>query len=129
MINVEQLFLNKPALINDLNEAVSKLTRLNYIYFGEASFEIILPFVKSLPKLQKIKMITIENGPHFNNETKILDLSTLNYEREHLKRAKKLTIYLTEMIYLATRWAFNLTEFALIEIKRSTSIDEFDVFY
>lgn len=51
----------------------------------------------------------------------ILDLAVLNKERECLKGAERLTIYLPEEIYLATKWAMNGVTFSLIDIRRESS--------
>ncbi|XP_055305039.1 uncharacterized protein LOC129569870 [Sitodiplosis mosellana] len=57
-----------------------------------------------------------------------LDLAAWNKEREKLAGARKVTIYVDEDIYLATKWATNETDYDLIELKRGNSYDWDDDF-
>lgn len=62
-----------------------------------------------------------------NEYNYILDLSELDKEREKLKGACKVRIFIDEKVlivqkvYSATKWATNGKEFSLIEIRRASS--------
>lgn len=57
------------------------------------------------------------------SDTKVLSLPAMNREREKLHGAQKMTIYVREDIYLATKWALIKNQFSLIRLKR---IDSFE---
>lgn len=54
---------------------------------------------------------------------KVIDLHALNKEREKLPDAQKITPYIEEDNYLATKWAFGETDFGLIRMKKHTSYE------
>ncbi|XP_031635386.1 uncharacterized protein LOC116348505 isoform X2 [Contarinia nasturtii] len=89
----------------------------------EASSDDILPFICHAEKVNKIKVEQLCSGSHFDQIDKILDLMTLNKKREKLVGARKIMIYVSEDVYLATKWAMKQTDFKLIEMKRITSYD------
>lgn len=69
--------------------------------------------------MEILKVARIENGPHFSDETNILELTAINDARKAMK--KKLTIFLSEEIYLATK-AERITRYcSWVEIKRFES--------
>lgn len=45
----------------------------------------------------------------------------VNEEREKLKGACRVTLFIDEKVYLPTKWAMNGKEFRLIEIRRTSS--------
>lgn len=120
-LNLELLCIESTSQINDLNEALSKFTKLNYIYILNETIANIFPFIRHLKKLNKIKIRTIKNGLHFNDTDNVLNLSALNDERQSLPNACNITFYVDEVIYLATRIAFKTTTLSSIAIKRHES--------
>lgn len=128
MINLERMYLLRASLIDDLDAALSKVTKLNYIFFSSEAIDKILTFIRGSSKLRKIKFYNLLNGIFFNSKDSILDLSALNDERSKCAYANRLTIYVNEKIYLATKSALKQTKFSLIEIKRYESDAEFHDF-
>lgn len=78
----------------------------------------ILLLIQKLKHLKKIKLV------HFHSEETI-ELDRLNEEREKLIGVKKVTIYVPDAVYLATKWATKngITNFSMIEMKRIHSYE------
>lgn len=123
MSNLENLYILNTRQIRDPKVAMKGLSKLNFIYIAEETFDNIVFLIKSLPNLGKIKVYSIRTGSHFNDATNILNLSTLNNERKKLIKSKKLIIYVPEKCYLATKIAYRQTQLNAIEIKRIESDD------
>lgn len=103
----------------------TNLTNLERIEFRSESFDGLMPFIRNAPKLKKIKVKELEEGLYFRKYHKIVNLKALNREREKLARARKITIYVQQDVYLATKWAFGETDFSLIQLKREET-DEWE---
>ncbi|XP_055301890.1 uncharacterized protein LOC129568249 isoform X2 [Sitodiplosis mosellana] len=123
LINLEELCISKSCLISDLKSLPLILNNLKMIHFGEASSDDILAFISRAVKVNKIKVLFLLSGAHFDKFTNILDLSALNKAREKLAVASKVTIYVAETVYLATKWVMEKTDYSLIEMKRIDSYD------
>ncbi|XP_055309899.1 uncharacterized protein LOC129573434 [Sitodiplosis mosellana] len=98
----------------------AKFVSLQCVFFEQANLSDILPFVHRLVNLEKI------NVDHFKNEDKsnlIVDLQTMNDEREKLFGAHKVTIFVEENVYLYTKWAMKSTNLTFVELKRSESYE------
>ncbi|XP_031633931.1 uncharacterized protein LOC116347480 [Contarinia nasturtii] len=119
--NLEELRVNYSYYTMDMESLSHILPKLKRIVLIQASSDDILPYVRHAQKLNKIKVKCLESGSLFDENEKILDLLVLNKEREELVGACKITIYVEEDVYLATKWAMKQTDFSMIEIKRETS--------
>lgn len=88
----------------------------NY-YFGVDILRIV-EYIQQMKNLKRIKFF------NFTFEA-ILKLEMLNTEREKLAGARKVTIYVPDAVYLATKWATKngTTNFSLIEMKRMDSYE------
>lgn len=89
---------------------------LERVSLFDATHEDTLAFIGSSAKLRKL---TILSFAHL--DVMILDLPTWNNLRANLPRAKKVTIYVEEKVFLTTKWATQKTDFSLVELKRSES--------
>ncbi|XP_055297718.1 uncharacterized protein LOC129566123 [Sitodiplosis mosellana] len=111
---------NKPALAQSLEN-------LNEVHFNAAGIDDILPFVHLSPKLKKIGVI-LKLG---ENPNQAIDPVAMNREREKLLTktlyVSKVTIYIPQSNYLATKWKTTEIDLKLIEIKRVESIDTFEL--
>ncbi|XP_031634390.1 uncharacterized protein LOC116347800 [Contarinia nasturtii] len=121
--NLEELCSIYSDYIGDLKTLPHMLSKLKRIHFEYSSYDDILPFIRHAEKVNKIKVESFRHGSHFDENYKILDLIALNKEREKLVGAHKITIYVDEDVYLATKWAMKQTDFSLIRMKRETSYD------
>ncbi|XP_031629056.1 uncharacterized protein LOC116344599 [Contarinia nasturtii] len=123
LINLEELCITCTHAVNDLEHLPNALTNLRRIYFLDASTDDILPFIHRAPKLNKIKVRCLRGGIHFDEQSNVIDLKALNEEREKVGFATKITFYVKEDVYLATKWTMIKTEFNLIEMRRIDSYD------
>lgn len=101
----------------ELENATSNLKHIERIYFEKAPFDSVLLIIQHFLKVNLIKADDIEDGMHFKNN--ILDLNAINKKRQKLNAACKITFYVADTIYLATKFAKMSTCFSLIELKRS----------
>ncbi len=120
---LEELFLYECDRITDMETAASSLSRLGRIHFKYASIDDILPFIKRARRVKKVKVEHLLEGIHFSMRRNVIDLVALNEKREKLDHAHKLTIYVKEKVYLATKWALKDTDYSLIRLKREESYE------
>lgn len=78
----------------------------------------ILHIIQQLRNLREIKISRFR-------PTEILELDMLDGERGKLAGARKVTIYVPDAVYLATKWATEngTTNFNMIEMKRANSCE------
>ncbi|XP_031621914.1 uncharacterized protein LOC116339964 [Contarinia nasturtii] len=103
--NLEELCVFESHSITDLKLIPHMLSNLKRLHFITADSDYILPIVRHAERVNKIKVKYFRCGSHFDGNNKILDLLALNKEREKLVGARKITIYVEENVYLATKWA------------------------
>lgn len=87
---------------------------LKRLIFCQAFISDILPFIRFSRELKEIKV------KHLNG-IKSIDVALLNGERKKLNGAQKLVIYVSEDVYLATKWSTWRINRNLIEIQRIES--------
>ncbi|XP_031631965.1 uncharacterized protein LOC116346169 [Contarinia nasturtii] len=116
--NVKELWL-KCYFMNEINKTLdlvaAKLVNLERVWLSRlltAADEIAI-FVKYAPKLKEIYVDKIYG--------KKLDLTTLNKEREKLRGARKVTIYVDEKTFLETKWNNKSIDLSLVTLKRKES--------
>lgn len=107
--------------IMNIEKLPENLRNLKRVYFSNLTSTRILPFIRYSRKLKRIKIKKLIEGMFFRNG--ILDVRALNKEREKLNGAQKVTIYLREEIYLATKWTMKSIDFSLVELKRFESFE------
>lgn len=106
---------------NKLRNVLEHFGNVERIFFEETTSNKIVDLVQRFAKVKEIKVNELREGTHFNDG--VVDVSALNNERKHLEGACKTTIYVSEAIFLATKWAMAKIEFSLIELKRSEAVD------
>lgn len=121
--SISELSITQKHSISDYWTLSTSLTNLERPQIWQASSDDILPFIRESVKLHKIKMDFLGSGAHFDVQTNIFDLRAFNQERQHLIGARKLTIYVKEKIYLATKWKLTETNLGLIRLNREESCD------
>lgn len=93
---------------------------IEHLQLNTLSTDEILPFIRHLPKLNKLKLIP----KRFGEKQNPLQLITLNNAREQLTGACKVTIYVPDAFFVATKWANNGDiKLSLIEMKQSDTYD------
>lgn len=120
LTHLEELRVPIVNVIAQWSELPAKLTHLQRIQIDSSTFGEILPFIREAQQLKQIKIVYF--GQSFP-ESDVIDLVTLNKEREKLDGAQKVTIYVDDKIYVATKWAFKETDFNLVRLQRHESVD------
>lgn len=119
--SVPQLTRHSVPVYSQLDEVeilTNELAKPFQIHVVVWKFEDILPFFRRSTKLNKIKI-------QYQGEQKVLNLSMLNKERAKLVGARKMTIYVEDDVYLATKWATKNGDIhlSLVEMRRSSSYE------
>lgn len=101
---------------NDMDILAKKLNNLEKVLIENATHNDILPFIRQSVRLNKMKIA-------FKTNEQILRLSMLNEEREKLSGARRITVYVPDEIFLATKWTTKNGDITLnmIEMKRADS--------
>lgn len=105
--------------VADFTKIAKNLPNLQRIHLPDSTIDAALPFIRSSKHLTQIRLVYLSEGPLLNEN--ILDLPALNKQRAKLAGASKVTIYLPEEIFLATKFAGSVS-YSLIEIKRHESM-------
>lgn len=139
---LEEMYVTLSYCINDIEATAKNLINLKRIQFRWADINDIMMFIKNSTELTKIRVKhfvctasfilkktkeeVIYNGDvgeADSQKQKVIDLPLLNAERAKLKNAKRVMLYVTEEVYLATKWAMRETDFQFIQLKRIESYD------
>lgn len=118
---LRELDINKGSEVNDLGTFPIKIPELERVCFSEATSDDILPFICHSIKLKMIKIDLLLDGTYLENG--VLDLVSLNKEREKLNKARKIVIYVNEDVFIATKWARSEMNYKLIECRRGESFE------
>lgn len=121
MPNLKELVIHKDDQISNFLTLPSAIPNLEIFLIGYSSSNSIWTLCKQLKKLKQIRINSLGNGIHFNIDKKVINLRALNRERMKLDGAKKLTLYVKEDIYLATKWSLNESNWTLIQLKRESA--------
>lgn len=121
--NLDELFVDESSQFKNLESVANDFINLKRIHFWAASSNDILPFIKATATLDRIRVDKLECGTYFDEDTNALDLVALNTERQQLEGAQKITLYVSDHVYLATKWASRETEFDFICLKRLESFE------
>lgn len=127
--DVENILFKDSDKLNDLDAIATNLTKLQKINFLFARMDHIKRLVSQAANLSKIiigSLIDEENGRTTKWEPFLL--REMNWYREKLAGAKKLTIYVEENVYLATKWKLKNTNLSLVQLLRTDSYEDDDDF-
>lgn len=121
LVQLREISIVRLTELHDINGVAKKCVNLEKILTRQATIDQILPFIRQSPKLIRIKVYQLSLGTHFNRN--ILDiLSKVNKERKQLKGASKITLYVSDTVYVATKYAIRqINRLDMIEIKRAES--------
>lgn len=113
----------------DMLNMARSLYNLEKVSFAQATVEDILPFVFYSTQIREIRVQHIMNSSHLGmgEESKkknyfngnILYLKALNRRRGQLNGARSVTMFVSENVYLATKWANETIDCELIRLKRA----------
>lgn len=112
---IEEFHVHHGVFIKDAEAMAENLVNLKMVHIRTADSNSIIPFVKRATNMEKIKIDHLEH--------KVINLAALNRERLKLPNAKKITIYVGENSFLATKRQNRETDLDLIKLQRSESIE------
>lgn len=107
--------------LDRIDRITSNLMNVERIHFHTITSNEMMSFIRHAANVREIKISALKGGIYFENN--IVDVSQLNKEREKLMNACKVTIYIQENAFLATKWAGKKTIYPIVELKRSQAID------
>lgn len=110
------------ALENNFNN----IDRICMVY---AEFVDILPFIRFSRRIKQIGVCHFRQTDDIYFKDGIIDVIALNKERKKLKGAGKITIYVEEKLFLATKWAIGISVDSLVQLKRSIARERKHCFY
>lgn len=119
----EQSIFQNGCHIN-VNKFVECAVNIERIGVACAAFQVLLPFFHRSLKLKKVRIHHVYCDTFCDKG--VIDLFSLNAERQKCENPSKVTIYVEENIYLKTKEALMNTSFECVELKRIQSY-EWDV--
>ncbi|XP_031636112.1 uncharacterized protein LOC116349002 [Contarinia nasturtii] len=110
----------------NMDESAKNLLSLEKVVFWDTTIEDVVSIIRKSVKLKEIQIRTLKEkgrfSAHFNAKNYFqqgaLNLIALNGERKQLSGADTVTIFVSEDIFLATKWTTDETSHGLIELKR-----------
>lgn len=135
--NLQELFVDASDQIGDYEEMAVNLANLEQIRFRYSNFKHVSILMSRTNKLKRIIVDTfldetrtirewIEVQPEIIQLRKrnlCIDLRVLNAEREKLDTGRKITVYVEEEIYLATKWSNLGTDLSLVRLVRKEAFE------
>lgn len=140
--NLEELLIDASDQITDLETMADILTKLEVIRFRFSNLKHISILTNRAVKLKKIIVGTLLDDNHDMREWMelsyeqlqsqkpniVIDLKTLNDEREKMPEARRISLYVEENVYLATKWSVHETNLDLIRLMRKESYERANKF-
>lgn len=94
-------------------EGLATLPKLKWVSFDCCTFNDILVLIRRAVNLTKLRFTRISTRIWLSKE----NIAILNNTRKKLDGASKVTIYVTEPMYLDLKWEMKQQEFELIKLK------------
>lgn len=103
--------------VEDMENLANNLTKLDRLCIYSENIDVVMPFIRRSLKLNKLKFCLCDSVVPLN-------LAMLNEERAKLFGARKITIYVCDNVFLATKWRTRNgdTNLSFIELRRKSSI-------
>lgn len=110
----------------NMEKSANNLLNLEKIVFWDTNIEDVVSVIRKSVKLKEIRIRTLNEigrfSAHFNAKRffhqSVLNITALDEQRKQLKGAVKITIFISEDIFVATKWSMNETSRSSIELKR-----------
>lgn len=123
--NLEELFIDTSEQIVDFEAIPFKLPKLKRIRFTYSNVDHICMLICRAVRLKKIIVNNIVDKISSKRVREVvINLSELNMEREKLSNAQKVTLFVPEDSYLATKWAMKHTNLKLLRLCRVESFEQ-----
>lgn len=113
LTGITELGINKQCGGIDIKFLAANYNQIRHLHLNIVDFTEILPFIRHSLTLKSVKI------DEFNE--KVLDVVKLNNERKKLQGARRVTMYVNDDVYLATKWSTPETILEFIEIRRQQS--------
>lgn len=126
LVNLKELWFLGYHYATTMDVLAINLTKIERLYFQQASTEDFQPFFQHSKRLKTVKVDEINGGNLLENGT-TLNLHALNSERERLQINRRVSICVKENIYLATKNRKKNLHLAHVEVARWDS-EEWNVF-
>lgn len=110
--------------ITDIEIVATKHQNLKFIHFGISSTSHLKFFMGRNSKLKRMQINWFVNEVGNIEDDTVLNLIALNTERSKLTDARKITLFVQESIYLATKRKKRDTYLDFIELKRTESLND-----
>lgn len=124
LANVKDFSFLDSRLITDIETVAYKLESLKRIRFGKTNLSHVKIFIRGNVKLQEIEIDWFVDEVGMVERMKILNLIELNKERAVLANAEKITLFVQEPVYLATKQVSRETVLEFIKLKRTDTLNE-----
>lgn len=123
--NLEEFSIQTSNQIYDFEAMPFNLPKLKRIRFAYSNLEHISMLISRAARLKKIIVNNIVDKTDSRRvKDAAINLPELNMEREQLQDAQKVTLFVPEDVYLATKWATKQTDLSLVRVCRVESFDQ-----
>lgn len=114
--NVEKLYCYSNDTIGDFKAMVTSLKKLQCIGFTVTNYYHVEFLISHAANIKKIVVYA-----NIKDSDCVIDLVALNKRRAELTAPQKISLFVEENVYLATKWALNETNFEFIRLMRRDS--------
>lgn len=113
LTNLNELFVLSmhQCSVADLENIAKSLSHLKRLVFGEASIDVMFPFIRHSKRLNEFLVDDVL-------DSEFLDLFVFNEERKKLADASQISIGVNEDIYLANKWNTRNSNLSHVKITR-----------
>lgn len=110
--------------ITDIEIVATMLKSLKRIHFGISNLNHVKIFLGANSKLEYIQIDWFMDEAGKVDKKKVLDLIGLNKKRAELPNSKKVTLFVEEPVYLATKLTYRMIDLDFIKLKRTDSLND-----
>lgn len=124
LVHLEDISFTDSRYIIDIETVATKLQSLERIHFGKSKLEHVKMFMSTGLRLEIIEINWFVDDAGNSEEETVLNLFQLNEIRRKLPNAKKITLYVDEDTYLATKRVNRVTDLDFVKLKRTDTFNE-----
>lgn len=113
LTDITELGISKQGGGININFLADNYNKLQHLLLDKVNFTEILPFIRHSLTLKSVEI--------YQYTKDMLDVVKLNNERKKLHGAQRITVYVNDDLYRATKWLTPVVTLEFIEIKRQQS--------
>lgn len=117
--SLKELSVSEALDIKNIEDLTHQLINLEKVYLKYGTSNDMLAFIRYSQKLTEIKVLHLKERTHLIES--VLDMKALNEERKTFCAGRLVTIYVTENIFLKTKWTIGQTNLKFVRLKRIES--------